>query len=377
LAHGWAANKKLCFVWNGSDLYLQKQRCVVVTDHAVSMELASWKIHREIQCWIVPQTFSFYQFQQQTAMALCSCLVAGCMVFVKKEWLEPFQSLVNQVLSCAFNVHLYAFPTTFSFTKVGEVFSHLLVSPESDNVQNSCTAWDEEDGDVSKRILSCPPISCAPFNCPGHELFRKGLAGCGVDTVNAPVGTVFVVAFTVSDLSFPPATSEVVRRILVVSPCNRGQTYCPALAQPPHPTGEFACGTTDCISRAAILALQPVQPPLVTASVEFSKALPVSAISKSSAGSSVMPGPVHGRTATSQSLVCSLLLSHLQTLYISFKPVLLASNINPTCASKCDLSICMLQHLFEHPAILSVPEASIGAALDGSCRPVRREAQKI
>jgi hypothetical protein len=71
-------------------------------------------------------------------MALCKCLVAGCMVYVKREQLELFQSLVNRVPSCMLNVPLYAFPMTFSFTKVGEVLSHLMVSRESDKVYSSC-----------------------------------------------------------------------------------------------------------------------------------------------------------------------------------------------------------------------------------------------
>jgi hypothetical protein len=147
------------------------------------------------------------------------------------------------------------------------------------DVSAGATAWDEEDGDVSKHILSCPPISCMPFNCPGHESFRKGLSGCGIDTVSAPVDTVFSLVFTTSDLNFPPATSEVVRLITVVSPCGQGQMYCPGLAKPAHATGELACGTTDCISRAAIIALQPIEPTLAAPSIAFSTALPVSAIS--------------------------------------------------------------------------------------------------
>jgi hypothetical protein len=169
---------------------------------------------------------------------------------------------------------------------------------------------------VSKRILSCPPLSCTPFNCPGHELFRKGLSGCGIDTVNAPVGTVFNLKFTVSDLSFPPAISEVQRRIVVVSPCEQGQTYCPALAQPAPAKGEFACGTTDCTSRAAILSLQPVQAPLAPSSIEVSRSLPLCAISNRSAGLSIFSDSFLRGRATTQSLVCSppwtlfALLSH-------------------------------------------------------------------
>jgi hypothetical protein len=171
-------------------------------------------------------------------------------------------------------------------------------------VPEGATAWDEEDGDLSKRILSCPPISCVPFNCPGHELFRKGLSGCGIDTVNAPVGTVFGLAFTVSDLSFPPSTSEALRRIIVVSPCEEGQMYCPALTQPALSSDEFACGTTDCVSRASILELQPIQPTFDPPFIEFSKTLPVSAISNRSAGSSPLSGSVHGSPANISSLVC-------------------------------------------------------------------------
>jgi hypothetical protein len=146
-----------------------------------------------------------------------------------------------------------------------------------------------------------------PFNCPGHELFRKGLSGCGIDTVNSPVGTVFALAFTVSDLSFPPATSEALRLITVISPCEPGQTYCPALYLPAVTTGKFACGTTDGISRAAILAQQPIQPPFIPPSVEFSKALPVSAISNRSDGL-LLSGYVHGRRDTIHSLVCCTFL---------------------------------------------------------------------
>jgi hypothetical protein len=171
-------------------------------------------------------------------------------------------------------------------------------------VPEGATAWDEDDGDVSKRILSCPPLSCMPFNCPGHELFRKGLSGCGIDTVNAPVGTVFGLKLAVSDLSVPPATFEVVRRIIVVSPCGQGQTYCPALAQPAVVTSEFACGTTDCTSRASLLSLQPAEPPPMPPDIEFSKTLPVSAISNRSAGWPMFNGSVYGRRPTIHSLVC-------------------------------------------------------------------------
>lgn len=35
-------------------------------------------------------------------------------------------------------------------------------------------AVDEEDGNLDDRVLSCPPASCLPFGCPGHEFAVKG-----------------------------------------------------------------------------------------------------------------------------------------------------------------------------------------------------------
>jgi hypothetical protein len=192
-------------------------------------------------------------------------------------------------------------------------------------VAAGATAWDKEDGDISKRVLSCPPVSCMPFNCPGHDFFRKGLSGCGIDTLNAPVGTEFALAFTVSDLSIPPATSEVLRRIIVVSPCKPGQTYCPELAGPALSTDEFACGKTDCISRAAILAQQPVQPTRAPPSARFSTALPVSAISNRSAGQSQISGSLHGQREKIFSPVRFLL--HTTFLDALFSALLLTGKV--------------------------------------------------
>jgi hypothetical protein len=147
------------------------------------------------------------------------------------------------------------------------------------------TAWDAEDGDLSMNVLSCAPSSCMPFNCPGHESFRKGLSGCGIDTVNSPVDNLFLLTFTVSDFSTPPATSYIHRLITIISPCAPGETYCPDLAKPPHSTGEHACGTTDCITRAAILVLVPVERSTAAPSIEFSSAVPVAAVSSTPPGS--------------------------------------------------------------------------------------------
>jgi hypothetical protein len=35
-------------------------------------------------------------------------------------------------------------------------------------------AWDEEDGSVTAKVLSCPPKSCLPFGCIGHSFIEKG-----------------------------------------------------------------------------------------------------------------------------------------------------------------------------------------------------------
>jgi hypothetical protein len=189
-------------------------------------------------------------------------------------------------------------------------------------VPEGAMAWDKEDGDVSKRTLCCPRTACMQFNCPRGQLNWPQTASqgprCGIDTANVPVGNVFVLAFTVLDFSFPPVTSEAVRRIIVVSPCDKGQTYCPDLAKPAHPIGEFACGTADCISRAAIVALQLIQPRMGPPSIALSNSLPVSAISNTSAGFWRYYRSVLGRSATTSSQVCSLLHHYLCSLCIAF-----------------------------------------------------------
>jgi hypothetical protein len=151
---------------------------------------------------------------------------------------------------------------------------------------SGATAYDEEDGDVSDRIVTCPPRSCMPFNCRGHELRRKGIHGCGVDTVNAPVGTVFTLNFTVTDKHVPPASATVQRLIRVISPCP-AQKYCPDL-QAPHD-----CGSSDCTVRAALLAQTPVPhaPPVIG----ISDAVPKSLVSNFNESSPVLQELVHSR----------------------------------------------------------------------------------
>lgn len=99
-------------------------------------------------------------------------------------------------------------------------------------------AYDETDGFITERVLACPPVSCIPFGCSGHELHVKGLAGCGVDTENAPVGTAFNITFTVFDSHRPAASASLVRSYVIVSPCLAAEVYCPELSDP--------CGTALC-----------------------------------------------------------------------------------------------------------------------------------
>ena len=40
--------------------------------------------------------------------------------------------------------------------------------------ESGVVAVDDEDGDLSARVLSCPPASCLAFGCPGHEFAVKG-----------------------------------------------------------------------------------------------------------------------------------------------------------------------------------------------------------
>jgi hypothetical protein len=53
------------------------------------------------------------------------------------------------------------------------------------------SAWDLEDGNLTPRVLACPPTACLERGCPGHEFAAKGLSGC-LNT-SAPVGTTFEV----------------------------------------------------------------------------------------------------------------------------------------------------------------------------------------
>lgn len=49
-------------------------------------------------------------------------------------------------------------------------------APVSLQCEAGVTALDAEDGVLTPRVLACPPESCLPFGCPGHEFQTKGTA---------------------------------------------------------------------------------------------------------------------------------------------------------------------------------------------------------
>ena len=105
---------------------------------------------------------------------------------------------------------------------------------------------DAEDGNLTARVLSCPPQACLAYGCAGHEYTVKGLQGCGVDTVNAPVDTLFEVPFMVFDHGAPAQVGNATRIVTVVSPCAASEVYCPSLSP--------RCGSASCAARGALAA---------------------------------------------------------------------------------------------------------------------------
>ena len=84
-------------------------------------------------------------------------------------------------------------------------------------------AHDDVDGNLTDSLLVCPPESCMPFGCAGHELWRKGVDSC-LNT-STPVGTVFSVDFVVFDTDGVHASAT--RTITIGEPCPEGQYWCP------------------------------------------------------------------------------------------------------------------------------------------------------
>jgi hypothetical protein len=84
-------------------------------------------------------------------------------------------------------------------------------------------AFDAVDGDLTARVLVCPPAACLPFGCPGHEFSREGKLQSCLNT-SAPVGSVFEVAFVVFNSAGGSARTR--RVVSIAAPCGVGSERC-------------------------------------------------------------------------------------------------------------------------------------------------------
>ena len=121
---------------------------------------------------------------------------------------------------------------------------------QSQPCETGANAFDAEDGDLTARIVTCPPDSCIAAGCAGHEFVRKGINGCGVNTTHGAIGAEFKLVFQAWDDGVPAKSATVTRLIRVVSPCAKNEIYCDGLPG-------FECGTLACGVRAGIAAQYP------------------------------------------------------------------------------------------------------------------------
>lgn len=120
----------------------------------------------------------------------------------------------------------------------------------------SSGAAGSEAGDLTPRVLSCPPESCLPSGCPGHEFAKKGVVGC-LNT-SAAEGAVFAIDFVVfSADAVPPAMAKATRVVQIGPPCKQGLFFC-----------DGSCIKMSCADAAAAAAAAaaagsppPAQPP--------------------------------------------------------------------------------------------------------------------
>eukprot|EP00892_Ulva_mutabilis_P001791 jgi/Ulvmu1/11612/UM008_0013.1 len=124
-------------------------------------------------------------------------------------------------------------------------------------------AVDPEEGDLTARVLACPPESCLPLGCPGHEFESKGLQGCGIDSVGAPAGTSWLLPFVVFDKHRPAEQASLVKTVTLLAPCSSfTDTYCPGAAAP--------CGPTPCsLRQPAAPAAADIPPPTIVANASL------------------------------------------------------------------------------------------------------------
>ena len=98
------------------------------------------------------------------------------------------------------------------------------------------------------QVLMCPPTGCMATGCIGHRIADKQPIACGVDTVNADVGTVFMLPFTAYNSAGDRADAQ--RVITVVSPCSDGQYLCGSV-----------CSPVNCVTRESVAGLPGASPP--------------------------------------------------------------------------------------------------------------------
>ena len=101
---------------------------------------------------------------------------------------------------------------------------HRLQIPSANKLCDpGAVAFDAEDGNLTAKVLSCPPASCLDRGCPGHEFALKGLSGCL--NVSAPVGTTFNISFLVLDSAQPPNINTTSRLVTIVDPCEADEFW--------------------------------------------------------------------------------------------------------------------------------------------------------
>eukprot|EP00798_Chlamydomonas_sp_ICE-L_P031297 gene31297-6445_t len=99
--------------------------------------------------------------------------------------------------------------------------------------ERGAAAFDKQDGDLTFKVLACPPADCLDAGCPGHEFIKKGIVDCGVDTS----------ADVVFDSGTPPLRSQISRSIIIGEPCEKGTNYCDGI-----------CTEVSCTTYAALVA---------------------------------------------------------------------------------------------------------------------------
>ncbi|KAK3271972.1 hypothetical protein CYMTET_19706, partial [Cymbomonas tetramitiformis] len=151
-----------------------------------------------------------------------------------------------------------AVPISYVDVKQHQVYRMCANEEERDSASLLCEpgiiASDKESGDLTARVLSCPPSDCLSRGCPGHETVYKGINGC-INTSSA-VGTVFEISFIVYDDAVPAQEASVQRHITIISPCASGEQLC----------ADYACSNVDCAMRDSVMteAEEDGTPPIVS-----------------------------------------------------------------------------------------------------------------